>query len=214
MHVAHIYDVNTVRDFWDWFGLAMGVVGALGAAVAIGFAAAAQRAATAARRDAVNERRRLFELDVLRELVRDLDANPQHYVEASFKPGMLRRYRLQLDLIEGDLPYWRRLAELDWHGEVVEASGLSELKIKQRALSKAIFKHAEKARTGEQDWEAEHARLKAELRAIAKQIDAYVVDRLTRELHEAIVARVEAGREVKVRRTWRPSTWRGRRFIG
>lgn len=211
MIAAVIYDVNTVRDFWDWFGLAAGTLGALGAAVAIGFAAAAQRAATEARRDAVKERRRQFELTVLRELVRDLDENPHLYVEASFKPALLRRYRLQLDLIAGDLPYWRRLVDLDWRDEVVEASGLSDLKTRQQDLSKQLFDHNKVGKRGEKAWEAEYARLEGELSAVARQIEAYVTDRLIRELHEAIVARVESGREVPLRRSWRPSTWR-RRF--
>jgi hypothetical protein len=208
---AAIHDVNVVRDGWDWVVVAAGIAGAFGAVIAIGFAVAAQRASADTRRDAVGERWRQFELTVLRELVRDLDESPHIYIEAPFQPAALRRYRLRLDLIDGDLPYWRRLVHLDWHDEVVEASGLSDLKARQRSLSRQIFEHSRPPNAGGREWEEKHARLAGEVAAVAEQIDAYVTDRLTRELHEAIVARVESGREVRLRRTWRPSTWR-RRF--
>ncbi len=88
------------------------IAGALGAAVAIGFAVKAHLGATKARLSVVHERRRQFELEILRDLLEDLDTtdllgDPNHV------PGRLQRYEHRLLMLPSTaLPFWRQMARV------------------------------------------------------------------------------------------------------
>lgn len=64
--VAVVQDVNAVRDLWDWVALAASVIGSFAAAWALWYAVRTKR-------DIIDERRRLFQLDVLREIAAGVD---------------------------------------------------------------------------------------------------------------------------------------------
>jgi hypothetical protein len=119
--VIAVQDVNVIRDAWDWAALAAGVVGSVAALIAIWFAVRAQRDATAARREVGVERRRQFEVEVLRGLLDDVDAGGLEAHVAADNPGWVNRYQHRLAMLSDEaLPFWRTVMVLGWRDEVIE----------------------------------------------------------------------------------------------
>jgi hypothetical protein len=175
------------------------IIGALVAVIAIWFAVRAQRDGTSARGEVVAERRRQFELETLRELLTAVDSGDLGDLEFNPERALLFRHRLAL-LPDDDLPFWRKVMNLEWRDEVVEAVGFTE------ALQAANVKHFEIAKRGPGDdpdrWEKDRKAAEADLHAVTLAFQQAFHGRLSRELLEAITTRVEAGRFEPSRRTW------------
>jgi hypothetical protein len=111
--------VDVVKDWLDYTNLVFGLGGFAAAIVAIILARHAQRSADTA---ITEERRRVFELDILRALMKDLDEGLVG--EVFTNPQALGRYRGRLSLLSSPLPFWERLmVQIDFYG-VMQLIGL------------------------------------------------------------------------------------------
>lgn len=180
---------------WEWFFGWADVAGGFGAVIAIGFALAALRDGNRARREAIDERRRLFELSILRELLTGIDNGFLYRI--SDDPERLREFARRLDLLPGsDLPFWREMFSMRYPGDVTRYMGLVQ---RQQELSVQIGELAKSqpppdAPAAEQAvWDEAHEQATTELRASADAMRERVSDRLLAELVDAITCRVEAG---------------------
>jgi hypothetical protein len=118
--LAAIPQVDVVKDGFDWINLFVGLGGFVAALTAIVLARRAQRTADEAIAD---ERRRVFELEVLRELLKDL-RDTEVVGRTMREPNSLQQYRFQLDLLSSKLQFWERtMLQPDTDG-VVDAVGL------------------------------------------------------------------------------------------
>jgi len=206
--IAAVQDVNAVKDAWDWIGLAAGIAGSIAAAIAIWFSVLAQRDATQARREAAAERRRQFELEILRDLIEQVDGGILR--EAGDDPRRLKKYEHRISLLPAaELPFWRKLMTLDWQGEVSKLTGFDK---PWHEAGAAVADSAKRQPDTEGPdlvaWQANHDRLAAELSEVARRFHETVSDRLLRELKGAVYGRVEAGTEYlsfcqRVRHWWR-----------
>jgi len=192
--LAAVQDVNVLRDDWDWIFGGAGVIGALGAIVALLYAAKAQRDATWARLEVVAERRRQFQLEVLREIAAGIDDGFLYKIGED--PLRLRKFARRLELLpRSDLPTWRTVMDMRWQDEVSEHMGFKE---PWMAKSREVFESAQAgARVPEAEraaWQARDDRLAEELQEIAFTFNEALSTRLNQELITAITARVEAGR--------------------
>lgn len=99
----------------------MGLGGFAVAIVAVIIAVRAQKTADAA---VSEERGRIFELEILRELLKDLDESglPQLVL---VRPKTLKNYRLRLKLLSTKLQFWEQVMELDSMSAILELIGLS-----------------------------------------------------------------------------------------
>jgi hypothetical protein len=98
-------DVNVVHDWLDWVNLGVASVGILVAIVAIIIAIRAQRSIA-------DERRRQFELEILREILTEVEESDL-LDDVEFKPGKLRRYQRRLMLIRNPPSYWVTVMSAD-----------------------------------------------------------------------------------------------------
>src|SRR3954465_12617509 len=193
--------LTVTPDHWqtvvDWAQ----IVGALGAIIAIGFAVAAQRGSTRAQLAIVAERRRQFQLEILREIVTEVDDGFLYKIAE--EPVRLRKFARRLDLLPGsDLPFWRDVIAMRWMDEVVVAMGVRD---RWTAKSEEILNSAKEQETLEEserkNWQERHDRLKAEVVEIAAGFHEAVSSQLLRELVAAITDRVEAGNPDVLRRS-------------
>jgi len=88
-------------------------------------AAKANEAATKARTAVATERRRSFELEVLRELVEALDVERSQVIEIATDPRQMQTYfGSRLDLLPAEtLPLWREIGRLRRHEDVEKRIG-------------------------------------------------------------------------------------------
>jgi hypothetical protein len=108
--LAEPMPVDVVRDAWDWVGFLVAAVSAVVGSVALIYAVRATREATSARQAVANERRRTFELGVLRDLG---DATRMLWPEKMDHLKFVRRVGPLLALLPlADLPTLRRIQRL------------------------------------------------------------------------------------------------------
>lgn len=179
--------VDVIHDWLDY-------VNAVAAMVAIVIALVAQRSANKARQEAAeegaNERRRVFELGILGELVRLVDEGFLREIEDY--PHRLLQVEQRLDqLPKSELLYWRRLMKYRWRDEVSEDAGLQE-RIKQVNIAYAQLVRQQAEWKDQAAWRAALEKGQVELSVVQRELEAYVRDRLIRELREAVVARAES----------------------
>ncbi|WP_143235040.1 hypothetical protein [Paractinoplanes atraurantiacus] len=118
MLLAVVPQVDVVPDGFDWWNGLSGTGGFVAAIVAIVIAVRAQRTADQA---VTTERRRVFELELLRELAKDLDNG---LAERALKePAVLRGYEFRLNLLSARLQSWDQLAAAGDFAEVMAAVG-------------------------------------------------------------------------------------------
>lgn len=178
------------------------VIGAFAALAAIWFARRAQHEASRVRREAIDERGRLFELEILREILREVDDGLLFKIAAD--PRRLHRFRWRIDFLpKTELSFWRELMDMEWQDEVSARVGFKEAWM---AKSVEIFESAKRgADLPEPDraaWRLDHAQLAEDVSGIAFMFHETVSMQLLRELMGAIAGRVEAGRYEPRRRTW------------
>lgn len=182
-----VQKVDVVHDWMDWVQLLFGVLGVL----AVWFAFRAQKDATRARRAIPAERRRQFELEILRSLLDDLDENQiLHQVELS--PSRLQRYQHRLaPLPSSALPFWRQVMSVDWYDSLPDDSGF---RARQKALSVSRSEVVRRLRDDPDNTElkAEADRQAAQISEAAKQFADEIRGRLLDELLATIKERVEA----------------------
>jgi hypothetical protein len=196
-----------VHTIVDWAQ----VVGAFAALAAIWFARGAHQETNRVRREAIDERGRLFELEILREILREVDDGLLFKIAAD--PWRLRRFRWRIDFLpKSELSFWRELMDLEWQDEVSARVGFKEAWM---AKSVEIFESAKRGEgLPEPDkaaWRLDHAQLAQDVSGIAFTFHETVSMQLLRELMGAIAERVEAGRYEPRRRSW--LGWR-RRPVG
>ena len=97
-----------------------GVVGAFAAVVAIWIARRAERKAD---ETVTQERRRVFELEVLRDLMKEL-SDPGFIDEFFYTPDKLQRFEFQMSLLQSPPEFWVHLARLRRMEDVIHAVGL------------------------------------------------------------------------------------------
>ena len=122
MLASAVPQVDVVTDGFDWWNAVVGGGGFFAAVVAIVLALRAQRAADTAVSD---ERRRVFELDILRELLKDVDESD--LVEEVFRrPAALSRYDFRRQLLTVELQYWDKVVALDGSRSLIDDAGLGK----------------------------------------------------------------------------------------
>ncbi|MEU4159933.1 hypothetical protein [Actinoplanes sp. NPDC026670] len=204
-------EVDVVKDWLDYTNLVVGLGGLTAALVAILLARRAQRSADVG---ITEERRRLFELEILRELMRDLDETSL-VAEAYWNPRVLEMYDLRLGLLTCRLSMWDAVMGSDGTAELLGLAGLDsrhrELKATGEALSKADAKIL--ARDGEwthdEAWQA-RTKVKSDMQLNRSALGdlhaeghAWLRDRLAWDVREAIQARVRAGEQPRLSRSKR-----------
>jgi hypothetical protein len=114
--------VDVQPDGFDWWNAVVGTAGIVIAIVAIVIAIRTDRRAD---KVLTEERRRVFELEILRELARDLDGGLAEKVFEN--PRTLETYELRLALLSSRLRYWDQVTGLANFGEVAAGVGAPEL---------------------------------------------------------------------------------------
>lgn len=119
--------VDAVRDAWDWVVIGGGIASVIAAAVAIYLAVKANGTAQRAMDEATNaegraivraaaERRALFELEILRDLLEQLDAHEWNLADRfAEQPDWYFRQHLESRLAmlpDNDLRFWRNFPRL------------------------------------------------------------------------------------------------------
>ncbi|MFI6079294.1 hypothetical protein ACIA5C_48120 [Actinoplanes sp. NPDC051343] len=127
MVLSMVYDVNVSHDWFDILSLIAGFGGLAAALVALKQARRAQHTANHAITD---ERRRQFELEILRDLAKDLDAGLAKEVWS--RPTLLIDYAIRLDLLSTRLQFWGKIAVLKDYHEVSAAVGMPEYSQSER----------------------------------------------------------------------------------
>ncbi|GAA0494079.1 hypothetical protein Ade02nite_20730 [Paractinoplanes deccanensis] len=176
---------------WEWFFGWADVAGGIGAVIAIGFAVRAQRDATKARKSVARERRRQFEVQILREIVDLVDDDFLH--EIQFHPNRLRAFKHRFALLSpGTLPYWQKLSGMNWYLEVRAGTEFEQRQIDVNAAHYAHLQARPESPAALDEWDKERERLAASLVSVADDFEAYVKNRLLSELLKAIADRVDA----------------------
>jgi hypothetical protein len=123
VNLAAVQQVDVIKDFWDWVALFAGLGGTVAAVVAIVLARRAQKTATSA---VTAERRRVFELEILRDLMRDLDEGK--LVGRVFeRPTELRKYQHRLALLSSKLPFWMQMMDITSTRAVIDALSMEKI---------------------------------------------------------------------------------------
>lgn len=197
MILADVQDVNVVRDLWDWVGLVGGVAGGFGAAWAIWVSAQTKQ-------DIIDERRRQFQLDVLREIATSID-NGFLYLIAD-DPEKLRQFARRLDLLPGaDLPTWREMLTMRWPDDVAIYMGFKD---QQLAKSQAVAEWVKcqpppsAPSLDRGTWAKRYEELVDDLQLSVHSYQERVSNQLLGELVHAITVRVEDG-AIRSRRRFR-----------
>jgi hypothetical protein len=111
--------VDVVPDGFDWANLFIGTGGLLIAVAAFLISLWVQRRSA---RSVIDERRRLFELDILRELATGLD-DPSIAGSVFLNPHVLDRFALRLELLSERLPLWDQVLAVKNDLEVADLLG-------------------------------------------------------------------------------------------
>lgn len=224
MILAAVPQVDPINDWVDYVSAGAGVVGLVVAIVAIVLANRAQRTAD---RAVTDERRRMFELEILRDLTKDLDEGLAQRVFD--RPATLAEYRFRLSLLSSELSVWTRVMALPDPVDVMDFVGVRELANVEKARRQA---EAESERIGadiyilnlqvQNDGRNADARIRLDkarrkddvLAARASDLkerelelraagNAELGKRLAYDVQQEIWARVEARRHAPRRRWWK-----------
>lgn len=121
--------VDVIPDGFDWANVIIagisavfGLGGFVAAIVAIVLARRAQRTADEA---VTGERRRVFELEILRDLVTALDEGGVAS-EVYDRPLYLHRFGHRLSLLSARLPFWDQIMRLKDTGQVAQVVGVGD----------------------------------------------------------------------------------------
>ncbi|MGK5677575.1 hypothetical protein [Actinoplanes sp. URMC 104] len=98
---AAVPKVDVITDRFDWWNAGVGTAGVLIAIAAITIAIRADKKAD---RILAEERRRVFELEVLRELAKEVDEGKLD--TAAEHPSLIGEYRLRLRLLSNPPQFW------------------------------------------------------------------------------------------------------------
>ncbi|BCJ46111.1 hypothetical protein GCM10010168_50600 [Actinoplanes ianthinogenes] len=184
---------------------ASGLIGVTISLFAVGFAVRSFKIAG----DRISqERMRVFQLEVLRQLVVELDESDL-VAEVFSNPRELARFRMRLDLLKKNLPNWETVITLKDQREVMDFLGLGdrhdewlELRLQKR--------QAEAERTSLRFWEFFKQSITVE--TLASRIGEIEMagkrelnSRLVDDVHRAIREQVMAGNEPRL--CWRCKAW-------
>lgn len=189
----HLYvpQVDVVKDAADWIAFAVALLSAIGTVVAIVYAVLAEREATKARAAVAIERRRQFELEVLREFLHDLEST-EIAADVIDNPVLLAPYRHRLALLPAiDLPTWRALLGLQYRDDVSATLGFGE---RIQAANDKV-KEAQGAHPGWVETPAirnEIRLLQEEVSAVNREFERAVMTAMTEDVMAAIRRRVDA----------------------
>jgi hypothetical protein len=173
-----------MQDVVDWAQ----IVGAAGAVIAIGFAIAAQRDATRARKAVSRERRRQFELEILRDLAEWVDNG--NLAGIADRTSRIRLVRRRISLVKDTLPYWAEVVDLTPDAARATAGMEDQISAAQAALSEH---NRTRLPSGNQDaWIAEGRRLDLAAQKLENQARGAVRDRLLADLERAVECHVDA----------------------
>ncbi|GIE28390.1 hypothetical protein Ait01nite_014350 [Actinoplanes italicus] len=204
--VAEPLPVDPKDDLWDIIVDIGSITGAFAAVVAIVIALRAQRAADQA---VGKERERVFELEILRELVKEIDEAELTRVAFS-SPRYLKRFQLRLNQLSTRLESWDQVmalsdreAVIDWTGHGDQIRALDEAKARHREdLDAAKQRYVESVTPGMSRDEFISAAQsfvgpvfagRRSRASVEEESRRTFHDRLIRDLDQAIKARVLAG---------------------
>jgi len=224
--------VNPENDWLDYTNAALAGIGGLAGIVAIFIALRAQRTADEA---IAHERRRQFELEILRALLDDLDSTSIG-VESYDDPRTLRRYEHRLSLLPGaELSFWRAVMDardsdaviavldqagvyaplLDEHRRRQDEADTLQLEwailVQQAAeveawLSPVFSKHSARKRDELRERSKTDKLVKAKLRQLQREYRNGTAARLVDDVQQAIKSRVDGSTTVKTQSWMQP--WR------
>jgi hypothetical protein len=129
MHLLEVPKVDVIPDGFDWANVIVGGLGFFVGVAAIVIALAAQHTANIGVAD---ERRRLFELEILRDLTKDLDEGLSDRVFTH--PDVLMVYRLRLDLLSTRLDSWDQIIALNGVAALMTALGYPDFEMVDKRL--------------------------------------------------------------------------------
>ena len=185
-----VIHVNVDPDWFDWLNFAVAAFSGFAAVAAIIIAVRAQKSIA-------DERRRQFELEILRQILTDAEESDLlHDVE--FEPGKLRRYRRRLLLIRDPPPYWMTVMSADWYADLVPDRMRRQQEVSVQRFDVVRKLEKDPANT---ELQADADRLAEELAILGDEVKAGVPRRLLNDLEKAISDRVDA----------RDGRWRSRR---
>ena len=215
-------EVDPVNDWLDYTNAVLAGIAMFASVIAIVIALRAQKAADQA---VAEERGRVFDLEILRELTKVLD-DEQAVGRFAWSSQPLAEYRRQLDLLSSRLPFWDQLSTMSTIQNKADAMGLGEkylasqerIEVLNRAYNRVnemISKHSTSALTPEdfaylrelgfnspneiqQGYEMDYA----ELGRISNEIRDRLGDKLAWDLQQAVLARTLIGRHAQ------PKGWR------
>jgi hypothetical protein len=225
------FEIET--DWLDALDVLFGLAGSVVGVVAILIALDAKRTAD---RTVADERRRVFELEILRELMKEI-GDPDTLRRLFSKPARLHAYDLQRSMLSSELSYWKNYAGLPDARAVIRATTMGvewqslddELRENEKEFTRLrnVTLEADQRKwnaedLGARDLDAEEVSAKAEnlmveLQKARQEIDkehsdverrAFVEfsERLTRDLTEAAQSQVEAGQQPRLS-LWRRWWW-------
>jgi hypothetical protein len=125
--------VDPQNDWVDYLNLVLAGVGGFASAIAIWIALRAERKADTAVTD---ERRRVFELEILRDLMKDVDQGLAELVLSNL--GYLQRYRFRLGLISAPMPFWQQVMDAQGYFGIMEALGFDDFEAVDGRLTEAV----------------------------------------------------------------------------
>jgi hypothetical protein len=111
-----------VPDGFDWWNAVVGTAGILIAVIAIIIAIRSDRRAD---KVLTEERRRVFELEILRELAQTVDGGLAR--DLLWSPGKLEEYRLRLKMLSTRLGYWDEVLGFTTASQVLADVDAAEL---------------------------------------------------------------------------------------
>ncbi len=182
--------MDVVKDLADHITFVVGLVGAAGTIVAIIFAVLAQQGATKARMSVTHERRRQFELEILRDFLEDLDKDQSLDSAMKFLQFAQRhKHRLALLPVD-DLPFWRQaIAVRAWS----DLPGMVDLWDRMAAMDRARNDAvAARDAAGIGNTTASEVQLRLDQAQLTLELVTAMRANLSGDLAEAIRRRVEA----------------------
>lgn len=222
-----------VKPEEDWLDYTNAVIAALAAVASLLAIVIALRAQRAANRTVADERKRTFEIDVLKGLMTELTA-PGVIDQIWRAPAEMLRFDFQLSLLSDPLKFWslaasapdtESLIELVGHGEEYRTAAEKWQEINsERADTVPVYLQIQDQVLFEEgrDLDAEHAYARLEerisrlfhdeLAAEQERGEAWVRARmrfgarLAWDVQQAVLSQVDAGRQEKL--TWWKRWWR------
>jgi hypothetical protein len=177
-----IPEVDPITDGFDYTSLAINSIAVLAAVIAIVIAVRAQGSIA-------RERRRQFELEILRQILTDIEETDLLH-EVEFKPGKLRRYQRRLLLLRDPPAFWMSTMSADWYAEVVPES--HQKRQSERSARIAELAKALEDAPNNDALREEYNQVAADLRAGGDQMREDLRLRLVNEIEAAIRSRVDA----------------------